>query len=459
MDSILIHNGTIVTMGPLGVLGSGALFIEGSRITAIGSSEEVIKKYGNEAKQVIDATGTIVMPGLIDAHFHTCQQFYRQLTALMSQQGMEVCSPHWKNYLVPFESHLTPEDVYLSGLAAYTNMIRVGTTCVSEHGGRHPEEMAFAMEEVGIRGLLAVSTMDMDPTTPHLPENMLFTTDEAIERNTAVVERWPFRNDGLVRGCLSLRQIIVCTPELIQALVRLADEYDTVVQTHLCEGTYEIEFAREHYGRRPAEFMESVNALSPRLIAAHFVLTSDREVELFAEHDVGVAHCPSGNFSFGAPKLPLMRRLDVKVGLGSDGAGGGTIDLFEKMRLSLVCQLSHFGAPYLDRGVTSPSEILEMATVGGARVIGLEDEIGSLEIGKRADLLIVDATDLDAQPSSDPVITIVNCLSGSAVEAVVINGRVVMKDRKILTVDERALEEEVTARAPQLQREFLGRLK
>lgn len=459
MSSLLIRNGTIVSMGPLGIVDPGAIFIEDSRIATIGANKEVVRGYARVAKRTIDATGMIILPGLIDAHYHTLQQFYRDLTALMAQQGKEILSPHWKNYLVPFEASLSPTDVYYSALAAYTNMLRVGTTFVSEHGGRYPKEMARAMEKVGIRGLLAISTMDMDPTPPPLPKNMLFdTTEEAIKENLAIVEQWPFRGEGLVRGVFSLRQIIVCTRELIQKTVALAEKHHTLVQTHLNEGTYELEFARAHYGARPAEFLEQLYALSSHLIVAHFVLASDREVELLGERGVGVVHCPTGNFAMGLPKLPLMRRVGINIGLGSDGANGGTIDLFEKMRFSLGAQRSHFGAPYQDQSVTSPLEVLEMATIGGARVVGLDKEIGSLEMGKRADLICLDKTGLHTLPGPDPVLTVVKCLSGADVKTVVINGQVVMEEGTILTVDEKELKKEVAARAKHLQERFLEEL-
>lgn len=451
VSSILIRHGTIVTMDQGRIVPDGAILVEGSRIADIGPAAELARRQ--DVEREIDATGKIVLPGLIDAHSHTCQQFLRGVLASVGRQE-HVRFPVWKNYLVPFESLLEPEDVYLSGLAACTNMIKVGTTCFSEHGARYPRELARAMHEVGIRGLLAESTMDV--SDPDVPPNMVLSTEEALARNVALVQEWSGTSDGLIRGCLSFRQIIVCTPALIREIARLAREYDALVQTHLAEGTYEVEYALTHHGVRPAEYLERLEALGPHLLAAHSVLLTDREVELYAGYGVKVAHCPIGNFSgLGMTKLPLMRRLGVDVGLGSDGASGGSIDLFQAMHVSLVGQLLHYGTPYLDRAATSMEDCVAMATIGGARAVRWEAAIGSLAIGKQADLVILDASHPDAQAlREDPYFTVVKCLRGRDVETVLVNGRIVMEGRRMLTVDEEGLRRRIEDRIPRLYGRF-----
>lgn len=451
MASILIRHGTFVTMDGGEVISDGALVVEGNRIAEIGPADSSVGRY--HADHEIDATGKIVMPGLIDAHYHTCQQFLRGVLPSIHRQG-HVLFPVWKNYLVPFESLLTEEDVYLSGLLAYANMIRVGTTCVSEHGGRHPDQMARAMEQVGIRGLLALSTMDIP--APGIPANMVYSTDDAIRRNVELVQRWKGRAEGPIRGCLSLRQIIVCTPDLIREIARLAEEHDALIQTHLAEGTYEVEYALNRYSLRPAEYLESLGAMSNKVLAAHSVLLDDHEVELYARYGTKAAHCPYGNFSgLGMAKLPLMRRLGVDVGLGSDGASGGTIDLFEAMNVSHIGQLLALGTPYLDRRAVSRYDCVAMATIGGARAVRWDDAIGSLQKGKQADIIILDTASLNTQPlSDDPYHVIVKTLRGRDVETVVVNGRLVMENRRLLTVDEADLLRRVQARVPALHEQF-----
>ena len=457
--TILIKNATIVTMGPKGIIYDGLLTVDGTRIVSLESQNENTFDLENNSDEVIDAAGKIVMPGLIDSHFHTCQHLMRGMGAAIARRGTRY--PFWKNYLIPFESQLTPEDVYLSGMAAYTNLIRVGTTCFAEHGARHPEQLVKAAEDIGIRGLMAISTMDMDTGLPALSENMLFSTEEAIEKNLDVVQRWPFKNDSddsLLRGVFSLRQITVCTPQLIQKTAQLAMEYETMVQTHANEGHYELYHALDHHGMRPANYLASLDFLNSNVIAAHSVLLSDQEVELYAKHQVGVAHCPTPNFtSLGMAKLAQMRKLDIKIGIGTDGANRGSLDLFEAMKLSSIGQSLHYGAPYLDTTVVSPFEIVTMATLGGAQVCGLDEEVGSLEIGKRADILIL-TPGLNSLPIDDPYFAIVNSLRGSDVGDVIGNGQIVMRNSKILNVDEEEIARQVSVRAPQLRQTVLDSL-
>jgi 5-methylthioadenosine/S-adenosylhomocysteine deaminase len=455
MSSILIRNGTLVTMDDGQVLTDGAIFIEGTQIVDIGPTPQLVGKYRPEKE--IDATGKIVLPGLIDTHYHTCQQFLRGILISVVRLGQ---FPVWKKYLIPFELLLSEGDVYLSGLAAYTNMIKLGTTCVSEHGGRHPHQMALAMRQVGIRGLVAESTMDIPD--PDLPPDVVLSTEEAIARNVELVQQWNGKGPEPIRGCFSLRQIVVCTPRLIREIARLSEEYDALIQTHLAEGTYEVEYAVNRYGLRPAKYLESLEALSPRLLAAHSVFLSDHEVELYARYGVKVAHCPSNNFSgMGMTKLPLMRRLGVDIGLGSDGAVSGSIDLFQAMNISLIGQLLYYGTPYVDRAAARMYDSVAMATIGAAKAVRWEKAIGSLKVGKAADVIILDTSHLDTQPvpDDDPYFTVVKCLRGRDVKTVIANGQLVMENLRMLTINEDELRQQIQARVPRLYAQFLEYLQ
>lgn len=449
MSTILIKNATLVTMDEHKVISGGAVFVKDGTIDDIGPTADLAARY--RADREIDAAGKIVMPGLIDAHYHASQQFLRGMLASITRRG-QMHYPVWKNYLIPFESLLTPEDAYLSGLAAYTNMFRVGTTCVSEHGGQHPGQLAKAMQDTGIRGLLAESTMDIPD--PDLPPSTIRSTEECIDRNLQIVRKWGGSASHLIRGCFSLRQIIVCTPGLIQEICRLAEQLDALIQTHLAEGTYEVEYTINRYSLRPAEYLESLGALSPRLLCAHSGLLSDHEVQLYAKYGVKMAHCPTGNYSgLCMAKFPLMRALGVDkyTGIGSDGASGGTIDLFQAMNVSMIGQLLYFGTPYLDKTVTSYYNMVAMATINGARCVRWDDAIGSLTVGKQADIIILDPSSLDAAPLQDDVYyTIVRCLRGRDVVTVLVGGRVVMEDRRLLTADEDDLRRRMQARVPEL---------
>lgn len=450
---LVIQNATLVPMAETRVITPGFLITdETGKIAALGKMSN-LPVISPEAR-VLDAAGCIVLPGLIDTHYHSSQQLERGIFARISAMKY----PGWAWYLVGWESRLTKEALRLSAQAAAVNAIQVGTTFLAEHGGRYPHILAQVLEEVGIRGMVAASTMDMDPVTGVIPANMLLSTNEALAVGEEIVRRYPYHGDGLARGVLSLRQILVCTPKLIRDTLELADRLDTLVQQHNNEGHYEVEYALTQHGMRPAEWLAKIRGLSRRVIAAHSVLMSDREVEIFAEEGVNVAHCPRGNWGgLGRPKIMLMRRLKIPIGLGSDGAAGGSTDLFEAMKTLATCLNSQEGAPYDNRNVLTPDQILRMTTIEAAKAVGLEKEIGSLEVGKRADLLII-RPDLTILPISDPIVAIVQSVSGRQVETTIIDGKIVMLKRHLTTIDEESLRKELVSVVPQMQEEFLASL-
>jgi 5-methylthioadenosine/S-adenosylhomocysteine deaminase len=445
---LLIDGGDVVTMDEAGtVVRDGAIAVSGGAIAWIGPREEGRRRF--RAAATVDAGGRLVLPGLVDAHFHTAQQLLRgTLAALGRRRRLKI--PIWKNYYIPFEALLTPEDVYLSGLVAYTDMISVGTTCFAEAGGPHPDEMGRAALEVGLRGFVALNTVD---TGRDIPPAMMMTAAEALKRNVELVERW--RGQGRVQAWLALRQIIVCTTGLVRDIGAAARDLDVKIHTHLCEGTYEIDYALEHFGRRPAEYLEEIGVLDHRLHAAHSVLLAPEEVELYVRRRVSAAHCAFNNYAIGPPRLVEMWRRGIDVGLGTDGAASwGPLDIFQVAHVARVGQQAVFGTPWHIRGNMASEELLAVATRGGARALGLGQEIGSLEVGKRADVLVVDRDALDQGPDGDPLFVAACAVTGRDVRTVVVDGRVVMKDREMLTVDVEAVRARLAARRPALMERF-----
>ena len=370
------------------------------------------------------------MPGLIDTHMHTAQQFLRgKLFAISQHRKLKV--PPWKNYYVPFESTLTEDDVYLSGLSTYIDMISVGTTFFLEAGGPHPDAMGQAAEEVGIRGRIALSTIDSDPT---LPPNMRMTTEEAVRANEALVKRW--RDRGRVQAWLSIRQIIVATEGLQREIAALATELDTKVHTHLAEGAYEIDFSLARWGVRPAEHLAELGVFNDRLHTGHAVLLSHEEMNLYQQCGVSASHCAFVNYAQGQPRMLEMWRRGIPIGLGTDGAAvWGPLDIFQVAHIARVGQQAIAGTPNHFRNVTSCDEMLEVAIKGGARAAGMAEELGALAVGKRADIILVAAQDPDQIPPTHPLFTVANTSVGRDVRTVIIDGKVVMKNREILTVD------------------------
>jgi 5-methylthioadenosine/S-adenosylhomocysteine deaminase len=431
------------------VIPDGAVAVSGSRIAWIGPAAEARRLYS--ATRIIEASGRIALPGLVDTHFHTAQQLLRgKIIELGRRRQLRL--PIWRNYLIPFEAILAEDDVYLSGQVGYANALRVGTTCFAEAGGPHPDQMARAAVEIGIRGLVAQSTADMGD---ELPASMKFTTREAIERNVRLVESWGASAvERRVGAWLALRQLLVCSEELWETFRDLAHESGARVHIHLAEGSYEVDYAAERWGKRPAEHLAAVEFLSPRIHAAHSILLSDEELDLYAERQVSVAHCPMGNFIIGPPKVPQMLERRIRVGLGTDGAANGSLDLFQAIRVAWVALQSHYGTPWHVRSVLSLEELLQMATLGGAQALGMAEDIGSLEIGKKADIVLVNPRPWDLQPVYDPMFTVARGVTGRDVETVIVDGAPVVEQGRLVTLDEEELRARLAERWPAIMERF-----
>jgi len=243
---LLITDAEVLTFDDANtVLRDGDIAIAGNTIVWVGRTSEAALLF--RANDTLRANGMIAMPGLIDCHVHTAQQFLRGKLASLGYKG-SLREPMWKRYLIPFESGLEPEDVYCSGLAAYSSMISCGTTCFLEAGGPCPDEMGRAADEIGIRGRIAMSTMDLDDS---LPPGFRFSTEEALQRSEALVKRW--EKHPRVNAWLALRRIIVNSEKLRVEMDALARQLNTRIHTHLCEGMYEVEYTIDRFGARPAE--------------------------------------------------------------------------------------------------------------------------------------------------------------------------------------------------------------
>ncbi len=447
VDLLILGADVVCLDTPGTVVPDGAIAITGNRIQWIGPRADAGRLF--DAASTIDGSGKIAMPGLIDTHVHTAQHLLRGKIAEIARRE-RVKIPIWKNYYIPFEAMLDPEDVYLSGLACYANMITVGTTCFAEAGGPHPEEMGRAALETGIRGFLARSTIDQGEA---FPDSMRLSTDSALRANVELVEQWA--GQDRVRAWLSLRQIITCTPPLIRMTVEAAQELDTRIHVHLCEGSYEVDYTMERFGKRPAEYMESIEGLGSFLHTAHSTLASPGEIDLYAERDCSVGHCPFNNYHVGPHPLLHMWRRGIRVGLGTDGAASwSSLDIFRAAHAARIGQQAVAGTPLHFHDIVPSERLIRVATNGGAAALGLEDEIGSLEVGKKADILIVECSELDQMPRYDPLFAVATMTVGRDVRTVVVDGEVVMKDRELLTIDRDRLVHDLHARLPDIMDRF-----
>jgi 5-methylthioadenosine/S-adenosylhomocysteine deaminase len=422
------------------VIRDGAIAVKGNSISWIGSSADARRLFS--AASTIDASGQIAMPGVTDAHYHTAQQFLRGLWRSTNRKG-----PAWKKTLIPFESGLEPDDVYMSGLVGYTSMISSGTTCFLEAGGPHPDDMGRAADEVGIRGRIALNTCDMDGEGGPLPKSHIMTTSQALSENEALVRRW--KGHPRVNAWLSLRQILVNTEELRLGMSHLADELDTGLHTHLSEGTYEIDYTAENYHLRPPEYFEKIGIFNRRLHCAHSVLLTPSDIDLYAKHDVSACHCSFWNNFLAPHRLFDMIRKKIRVGLGTDGASiRGSLDMFQVCHYAVVGQTIGYGAPYHAPGPISYAAMLKQACRGGSAAAQIGDRTGCLEAGRLADIVLVGHDDFDQFTSMDPAVTLGQNVVGHHIRTVVVDGRVVMRDREFLTVDVEKMRARVRERYP-----------
>lgn len=448
---LLIIGADIVCLDKVNtIVSDGVIAIKGNRIHWIGDRHQAAEMF--DAASTINGAGMIAMPGLIDTHVHTAQHLLRGKIAEIARRE-KIKIPIWKNYYIPFEAMLEPEDIYLSGLACYANMITVGTTCFAEAGGPHPDEMGRAALETGIRGFIAQSTIDQGGAA--FPDAMKLETQQAFKSNVDLVERWAGQDQDRVQAWLALRQIITCSPKLIQMMAEAAPDLGTRIHLHLCEGSYEIDYTMEHFGKRPAEFLESIGSLGDYMHAAHSTLAAPDELDLYVEHDCSASHCPFNNYHVGPHPLLQMWQRGIRVGLGTDGAASwGPLDIFRAAHAARIGQQAVTGTPLHFHDIMPSDKLIRVATNGGAAALGLGDQIGSLETGKKADILLMKCGEMDQLPLYDPLFAVATLMVGRDVQTVVIDGTVVMKDRDLLTIDQEKLHHELETRLPDIMDRF-----
>ncbi|MBN1261587.1 MAG: amidohydrolase [Anaerolineae bacterium] len=402
-----------------------AIAIHQGRIVAINRSTLLEETY--RPATTIDGAGKVALPGLIDAHTHVCQQLLR---------GRITDEPPmiWVNFLVPYESALEPEDVYWSTLLSGVEMIKAGITCFADAGGRHMASAARAVEALGLRACIARSTMD---SATFVPDTMKDTTAGAIAKTEALFDAWHGKANDRIHIWFSLRQVMTSTPALVEGIAASARQRDAGLHIHLAEHLKEVEHCMVNYGKRPAAWLDSLGFLGPDVLAAHSVVLSDREVQLAVERGATPVHCPRSNLnSHGFPKTPLFLALGSPIGLGSDGASGGKIDLFAEMRLLKSAIQASRGLPINDATVLPVEDALRMATAGGARAVRLERDIGALDVGKKADLILVDSTAPHLYPTHNLLRTLVMSATPQDVQDVIVDGVVLMRDRRLTQIDE-----------------------
>src|ERR1700674_4631858 len=375
MSSLLIRGGVVVTMNDGFEIVEGDVSIRDGHIAAVGLETALAHD------RVIDARGGWVLPGFIQTHVHLCQTLFRGYAddlPLMDWLRLRV----W-----PMEAAHTPDSLRTAARQATTELLCSGTTAVLSMETVHDTDAVFeAVEESGMRATIGKCMMDFDAQAPRRLQE---TTHESIDESLAIGRRWNGAANGRLRAAFAPRFAVSCSRELLEAVASLSSEHGTLVHTHASESPDEQAIVRKMSGGLTnLQYLASLRLTSPLLCAAHCVWVDDREQALLAEHDVKVMHCPGSNLKLGSGIAPVaeMRARGVTVSLGADGAAcNNRLDMFEEMRLAAVLQ-----AMRLNPGALRARDVLGMATREGAKTLGLDDQIGSIEVGKRADVIVVD---------------------------------------------------------------------
>src|SRR3954463_802916 len=398
----------------------GDVSIRDGRIAAIQSH------ITGQHDVVVEARGGYVLPGLIQTHIHLCQTLFRGYADDLSLMD-------WLRTRVwPMEAAHTPDSLRAAARLATTELLCSGTTSVLTMETVHDTDVVFeAVAASGLRATIGKCMMDFDA---QVPRRLREETRRSIDESAAIRARWDGAANGRLHAAFAPRFAVSCTRELLEAVAGLSQQHDALVHTHASESREETAIVQETTGARTSvEFLAAVNLASPHLCAAHCVWADERDQQLLADHDVKVMHCPGSNLKLGSgiAPVPEMRARGITVSLGADGAAcNNRLDMFEEMRLAALLQ-----AMRKEPGVLPAREVLWMATRAGARTLGLEKEIGSLEVGNKADVIVVDRDRPHLAPGPDPYSTLVYAARGSDVRTTIVDGVLLVDEFAALTVD------------------------
>jgi 5-methylthioadenosine/S-adenosylhomocysteine deaminase len=420
---LIIRNCSILTPD-FNVIDDQSIVIKSQNIIDMGDADFLSTIY--TSRETLDGKGKLVMPGLIDAHTHTCQQLLRGRIA-------DEYPMIWTRIMVPFESNLQEKDVYISSQLSCLEMIKSGTTAFIDAGGRHMQAVAKSVLESGLRGVITCSTMD---SGRDIPDTMKSSTEENINNNLRLFNDFHRTGDGRLDVWFSLRSIITCTPDLIQKVFETAKECSTGVQSHMNEYPNEISYCLENFQMRPFEYLESLGVLDQNFLGAHSILLSENEMDIIKTYNSKVVHCPISNSGKGIPKTPSLLQKGIGVGLGTDGAGHSGLSLFDQMKVFKSLMRAFLGVPIFDPVVMPSKSILEMATLGGAKAMLRDDQLGALEVGKKADMILVNINQPHIQPTHNFINTLIESVNSNDVTDSIVDGKIVMKNREVLTLDE-----------------------
>ncbi len=420
---LIVSGGIVVTMDSArAILPDGSVALRGDSILAVGPRAEIETRY--RAAQVIDAHGHLVLPGFINGHTHVPMTLFRGLHD-------DVTLNDWLyKYIFPAEAKNVNEEFVRWGTRlAAAEQIRAGVTTFAD---MYYFEDAIAEETkaAGMRGMLGETFIDFPAPDNKSEAEMLAYTEKFLKR---------WQGDPLIHAAAAPHSIYTCSKKTLQDAAALARKYHAPILIHVAEMKKEWEDSEKANGMSPVQYLEKIGVLGPDIVAAHCIFVDGADRKLLAERGTGCVHNPSSNMMIasGVAPVPEMRGAGVAVGLGTDGPAGSNNDLDLMEEIDLAAKLAKISK--MNPLALGAKDVVAMATIDGARALHMEKEIGSLEAGKKADLVLISLNEPNAVPMYDVYAQIAYSLKGSDVDTVVIGGRVVMRDRKLLTVDEAAV--------------------
>lgn len=397
--------------------------IKDGRISCISNSSAA-QDWGS-SREALDGSDLLWMPGLTDGHMHTCQQ-------LLRGRILDELPMIWTRIMLPFESALTSEAVSLSAGLAALEMIKSGTTSFIDAGGIHMDEAVHIYIKSGMRGALTLSTMD----DPKVPEPMRAKASVAVSNSDRFYDTWNGAGDGRIQVYYSLRSLLSCSQDLITGIFGAAADKDAMVEAHMNEYPNEVNSHLERFGLRPMEYLERLGVLSHRFLSAHSILLSEHEIELMKQYKIKAVHCPFSNCGKGVPNTPRLLESGVPVGLGTDGAAHGGLNLFHEMKIFRSVMNAQYGVPTANPVIMPAKTILSMALSGGGAALGMEESLGKIKEGCHADLIAIDLDKPHIFPTGNLVHTLLESVGSGDVIHSIIDGKLVMKNRVIQTLDE-----------------------
>ncbi len=429
MKTLKIKQGTIVTMNKKREIFTGDIYIEDGRIS------EVSSEIQRRADEEIYAKGKVVIPGLIQTHIHLTQTLFRGMA-----DDMELLD--WlRKRIWPLEGNHTVETNYVSAKLGIVELIKGGTTSIIDmETVNHTEGALAAIEESGFRAVIGKCMMDYGEG---VPDSLMEDTQTSIDESVRLLKKWHGRGKGRIIYAFAPRFVVSCSEKLLVKVRDLAKEYGVMIHTHASENRGEIELVQSDRGMRNVVYLHKLGMTGENLILAHCIWLDDEEMKILADTGTKISHCPNSNLKLasGIAKIPELLDMGADVSIGADGAPcNNNLDMFREMRSAALIQKARLLNP-----TTMPAErVFEMATLGGAKAMGMEKKLGSLEQGKKADIAIINLRTIHNSPCGEDNIIpqLVYSASANDVETTIIDGEIVMKDRKMTAINERNIIEE-----------------